>query len=171
MGATRRALAAVVIVSACLVALGGGAVAFQVAGWGETPEAEIDAAVDDVLSQAAYGGESTNPLLDNPLTRFLVDLWEGFVDWFGSLFPEADPREAPDVTPRGVGRSSFGVVLVLGLVLLAAIVAARVARSRARTELEDFSADPTGALSSDDLVTSDSASTPTTFLRQIRGPR
>lgn len=120
-----------------------------------TPASEIRSAAADVLAQPAYADTGTGLrdwLLDNPVVRFLTDLWERFVDWLATLFPDpgpASPRDADE--GAGFGRPSFGVLLLVGIGLVAAVVAARLARGRTAAELQHFHADPEAGLSTTEL--------------------
>lgn len=124
--------------------------------WGTAAEADIRAAVDDVLSRPAYGASQRGVwgwLTDNPVARFIEDLWDRFVRWLNSLFPDPEPPEAPGArSAPDAARATFAVALIGGLVLLAALVALRLARRRVRDEESVFAADPGEALSRDDLL-------------------
>lgn len=116
--------------------------------------AEIRSAVDEVLSRPAYGGERRGLLgflTDNPITRWLAERWRDFVRWIESLFGDPDPEGATP-SPLDPTRTSFGLLLLLGLVALAVFTAVRLARRREAVEATSFDTEAPEGVSRRELL-------------------
>ncbi len=123
---------------------------------GETmPPESITEAVDEVLNRSAYVGERRGLfgfLTDNPVFRILADWWQRFVDWLNSLFEDDEPELQEETSQPDSGRSSFGIPLLIGVALIAALLAALLARRRMKVEEVDFMSDPHAELNTAEMA-------------------
>lgn len=161
---TRRHLFALALIAILIGSVSSGAAAFQsteavaeetVDGESIPPET-IDAAVSEVLSRSAYAGQRGGLfdfLTDNPVTRFLAERWQRFVEWLNSFFEDDEPASPTETSQPDSGRSSFGVPLLIGVALITALLAARLARRRTQLEEFEFTADPHAGLNTSELAT------------------
>jgi len=105
---------------------------------GESSESveEIQDAVDDVLSRAAYTGLSENPisriLRENPVSRWFLEQWQRFVDWLSGLGGGQDT--SVPTTERDPNRSSSAVLVALLAAVLVVVVVHRLADTREAAE-------------------------------------
>ncbi len=94
--------------------------------------AQIRTTIDDILERPAYTGVGQSPLSrllrDNPLSRWLLEVWERFLEWLRNLGGNRDP--AVPTTQQDPERSSAGLLVALLAVLLVATIALRLARTR-----------------------------------------
>jgi hypothetical protein len=110
---------------------------------------ELRRIAEDIIGQPAYTGEYSSPwqqwLYDNPVTRWLRDVWERFTRWITERFRfggDDDPADPDAVDPN---RSSYGLALVLVTAAGAVAIAWLLARRKTQEDadvLEWFEAVP-----------------------------
>ncbi len=91
-----------------------------------------------ILSQPAYAGESQSVwrrwLTDNPIARWVRDVWNRFVRWV--LERLSFGGQARDPATGDPNRSSYGLPFLIAVMLGAGLLAARIGRRRRAQERE-----------------------------------
>ena len=109
-----------------------GSVATAIVSESEESVEDIRLATEEVLERSDYTGFSQNPLgrlmQDNPITRWINDVWQRFLDWLFGLGGERDPSQPS--TQQDPGRSAAGPWVIALAVATAAVVAVFLVRSR-----------------------------------------
>ncbi len=147
-------LAASIVISVLLTVQG--VAAQQIGDGSDISAVDIDRAVEDVLSGSAYAAQAASGLgfvTDNPVTRYVARTWRGIVEWFNSFFEDEEPSAPTETAVPDSDRSSFAIPLLIGIGLLAASLAALLARRRTKLEEFEFAADPHGELRKEELET------------------
>ena len=123
------------MISVIFVVSFGGAVSAVVDESEESVE-DIRLATEEVLERSEYTGISQNPLArlmqDNPITRWISDVWQRFLDWLFGLGGERDPSRPS--TQQDPDRSAAGPWVIALAVVTAAVVAVFLVRSRENRE-------------------------------------
>ena len=121
------------LIAVVSIVVGVGAAGAGVISSAETP-AEINEAVETVLARPEYTGEGqslvSRVLLENPVSRWIRDMWSRFIDWLTGLGGDDDTSlPTTEVDPA---RSAGGLLIVVLLLGLVGLVVYRLGSTRGR---------------------------------------
>lgn len=150
--AAARLISICLLIAAAFTAAPGSSGAATLAESAETAD-QIETTIDDILERSAYTGIGQTPLArlmrENPLSRWLLEVWERFLEWIRSLGGRDDP--GVPTTQQDPERSNAGLLVAMLAVLMVATVAVRLARTRDAAESRARKRDAVGDLTISEL--------------------